>query len=312
MIRLALNDKPLPALRREAEIDLVLQLFAARMAVLAHDRQRVQQAVVLRRRLDVQQIDQSEQQAAVSGMNRPEQRQIVVAVPGGYRFALFGQRLDTTLFQQEFSYLTPERIVRFLRLFRRQHLAENPDQGFLDSTVLIMQGLQLLLGHGLSFPDAPQQHLNQFIATAHAGLTKQGEQQCVPFSRLRDVADIAHLEGRGFGGELAEFCVGNAFQQWIGINQACQPIESLDPKPDGCRGRGAGRQFQAIEIGRCAVCRPDQQGVQRRRMFGRHACGDPVVDLRMNFRSQPVDQAVKCAERRQIHRCRSATPQPLG
>ena len=53
-------------------------------------------------------------------------------MPGGYRFALFGQRLDTTLFPQEFSYLAPERIVGVLRLFRRQHLAENPDQGFLD------------------------------------------------------------------------------------------------------------------------------------------------------------------------------------
>ena len=96
----------------------------------------------------------------------------------------------------------------------------------------------------------PQQHLDQFIATAHACLAQQGEQQCVPFSRLRDVSDIAHVEGRGLGGELAEFCVGDAFQQRVGIDQAGQPIESLDPKQDGCRGRGAGRQLQAIEVGR--------------------------------------------------------------
>ena len=82
-------------------------------------------------------------------MDWPEQRKIVVAVPGGYRFALFRQRLDTTFFQQEFSDLMSERVVRFLRLCRRQHLAENSDQGFLDSAVLIMQGLQSLLGCGL-------------------------------------------------------------------------------------------------------------------------------------------------------------------
>ena len=87
-------------------------------------------------------------------------------MPCGYRFTLFGQHVDTSLFPQEFSYLAPERIVSFLRLFRRQYLAENPDQGFFDATVPIMQSLQLLLCQGLSFPDAPQQHLNQFIATA--------------------------------------------------------------------------------------------------------------------------------------------------
>ena len=179
---------------------------------------------------------------------------------------------------QQFSYLAPERIVGFLRLCRCQHLAENPDQGFLDSTVLIMQSLQLLLGQGLSFPDAPQHHLDQFIAAAHACLTQESEQQRVPLSRLGDVADIAHVERRGFGGELAEFCVGDAFQQRIGINQASQPIEPFDPEPDGCRGRGAGRQLQAVELSRRAVCRPDQQDVQHRRVFGRDACGDPVVD----------------------------------
>jgi hypothetical protein len=133
---------------------------------------------------------------------------------------------------------------------------------------------------------------------------EESKQQCVPFCRLRDVSDIAHVEGRGFGGELAEFCVGDAFQQRVGIKQASQPIEPLDPEQDGCRGRRARRQLQAIEFSGRAVGWPDQQGVQHRRMFGRDACGDAVVDLRMNFRSQPIDQSIKCAERRQIHRCR--------
>ena len=128
-------------------------------------------------------------------------------------------------------------------------------------------------------------------------------------ARLRDVADIAHLERGGFGGELAEFRVGNALQQGIGINQACQPIEPLDPKPDGCRGCGTGRQLQPVEIGRCAVCRSDEKGVQNHPVFRRHTCGDPIVDARVDFRSQPIDQAIKSAERRQIHRCR---PQRLN
>ena len=303
-VRPALDDKALPALRGEAEIDLVRQLIAARMAVLAHDRQSVQQAAVLRRRADVQQIEQPEQQAAVSGMDRPEQRQVVVAVPGGYRLALLGQRLDTALFRQELSDLAPERGVGFLRLRRLEHLAEDADQGFLDSRCSIVQGLQLLLGRGLGSPDAAQQHLDQFVAAAHAGLAQQGEQQRVPLARLRDVEEIAHLQGRGLGGELAELGVGDALQERIGVEQAGQPVEPLDPEPDRFRGRGAGRLLQAIEVGGRAVRRPDQQGVQHRGMFGREACRDPVVDPRMNFGAQPVDQPVEGAERRQIDRCR--------
>jgi hypothetical protein len=44
-------------------------------------------------------------------------------------------------------------------------------------------------------------------------------------------------------------------------------------------------------------------------VFRRHTCGDPIVDARVDFRSQPIDQAIKSAERRQIHRCR---PQRLN
>ena len=297
-------DKALPTLGSKAEIDRIRQFMPACMTVLAHDRQGIQQAMILRRRSDVHEIEQAEQQAAVPGMDRPEQRQIVVAVPRGYRFALLGQRLDAALFHQEFSDPAPERIVGLLVLCRFEHLAENSDQGFLDSTVLIMQSLQLLLGRGLSSPDAPQQHLDQFIATAHACLTQKGEQQRVPLARLGDVEKFAHLQRRSFSGELAELGVGDTLQKRIGINQAGQPIKPLDPEPDCLRGCGPGRLLQAIEAGRRAVGRLDQQGIQHRQMFRRQTRGHTVVDPRVNFRAQPIHQAVKRAERRQIDRRR--------
>lgn len=150
------------------------------MAMTAHDGYCVQQAAILRRRLDVQQVDKSEQQAAVSGVDWPEQREIVAAVPRGDGFALLGQSLDSAPLSQEFSHRAPEGIVGLLGLCRLQHLAKNSDQCFLDSALLIMQRLQLFLGRGLSTPDAPQQHLDQFVATAHACLTQKGEQQRVP------------------------------------------------------------------------------------------------------------------------------------
>ena len=73
-LRSAFGDKVLPALRGKAEINLVRQFVAACMAMPAHDGDCLQQTAILRCRLDVQQIDKPEQQAAMSGVNWPEQR----------------------------------------------------------------------------------------------------------------------------------------------------------------------------------------------------------------------------------------------
>src|SRR3984885_13339993 len=236
------------------------------------------------------------------GMDRPEQRQIVIAVPCRYRFALLGQRLYTTLVEQKFPYLAPELVVSFLCLRCCQHLTEYLDQGFLNSTMLIMQSLQLLLRQGLSFTNAPQHHFDQFITAAPACLTQHGEQQSVPPSRHGNIADIADVEHGGFSGELEQLCMSDAFQHGIRINQASQPTEPFDPDSDGCWSRGPGCQLQPVEPGRCAIFGPDQQRIQYRRVFRGHTCGAPIVDMGMNLRSQPIDQPVKSTERRQIYR----------
>ena len=236
------------------------------------------------------------------GMDRPEQRQIVIAVPCRYRFALLGQRLYTTLVEQKFPYLAPELVVSFLCLRCCQHLTEYLDQGFLNSTMLIMQSLQLLLRQGLSFTDAPQHHLDQFITAAPACLTQHGEQQCMPPAHQGNIAYIADVERGGFSGELAQFCMGDAFHHWIRIDQASQPTEPFDPDSDGCGSRGTGCQLQPVEPGRCAIFRPDQQGIQYRRVLRGHTSGDSIVDMGMNLRSQPIDQPVKSTERWQIYR----------
>ena len=190
------------------------------MTMLAHDRQRVQQAAVLGRRSDVHQVEQPEQQDAVLGVDRPEQRQIVAAVPGGHGFALLRQGRDTALLGQELPDLAPERGIGVLRLLGFQHLAEDADQGFLDAPVLVVESVELFLGRSLCSPNAAQHHLDQFVAAAHARLAQQGEQQRVPLARLGNVEQVAHFQRRGLGGELAQLGVGDALQRRIGIDQA--------------------------------------------------------------------------------------------
>ena len=298
----ALGDKALPALGCEAEVDVAQHLVAACVTVLAHDRQRIQQAAVLSRRLNIHQVEKPEQQDAMLGVDWPEQRQVVAAVPGGHGFALLRQGRDTALLRQELSDLTPERGVGVLRLLGFQDLAEDADQGFLDGPVLVVESVELLPGRGLCPPDAAQHHLDQLIAAAHAGLAQQGEQQRMPLARLNYAEKIVHLQRRGLGGELAELGVGDAFQQRIGVDEAGQPIEPIGPEPDRLRGCGPRRLLQAIE-GCCrAVERFGQQGVQHGRMVGRQTCHDPIINSPVDFGAQPVHQPVEGAERRQIDR----------
>ena len=52
----------------------------------------------------------------------------------------------------------------------------------------------------------------QLVTAAHPGLAQQGEQQGVPLAGLGDVEEVAHLQRRGLGGELAQRGVGDALQ----------------------------------------------------------------------------------------------------
>ena len=67
----------------------------------AHNGPHVQQAAILRRRPDVEQVNQTEQQGAVTRVDRPEQGQVVVAMPGGHGLALRGQGISVAVFRQQ-------------------------------------------------------------------------------------------------------------------------------------------------------------------------------------------------------------------
>ncbi len=283
----SLGDKALPALGREAEVDVVQHRVAPCVTVPTHDRQRIQQAAVLRRRLNVHQVEQPEQQHAMLGVDRPEQRQVIAAVPCGDGFALLRQGRDTALLGQELSDLTPECGVGSLRPLGVQDLAKDADQVFLDAPVLVVKSVEPLLGRGLCSPDAAQHHLDQLVAAAHARLAQEGEQQRVPSSRLGNVQQVAHLHRRSLGGELAE----------LGVRDACQ---WRIPEPDRLGRRGAWRLLEAVERGRRAIGQLDQQRVQHRRGVMHEAVRHPVEDPPMDVSPKPAHQPVQGAEPRQV------------
>ena len=309
----ARGDKSLPALGREAEIKVVARhLVAARMPVLAHHGQRPEKAAVLGRRAQIQQVEQPEQQDAVPGMDGPQQRQVVAAVPGRHRPALAGQRFDAAPLRQKLPDFAPERGVARERVVRGrggcrpfvprhlQHLAENADQALLDLAVLVVQVGQPLLGQGLGPPDAAQQHLDQLVPAARARLAQQGQQQGVPPGGLGDVEHVAHLQRRGLGGELPQLGVGDPVQQRCGIDQPAQPLHALGPQADGPGRRRPRRLLQAVEAGRDTAVWLDQEGVQHRGLPGPEADGHLIIDACMHLGADAACQPVKGAEGGQV------------
>lgn len=98
--------------------------------------------------------------------------------------------------------------------------------------MFVVQRFQPLLGCCLCSPDTTQHHLDQFVASAHACLAQQSKHQRMTLARLRDVEKVVHLHGGGFGGELAELGMGDAFQEWVRIERTVQPVEPIDPQLD--------------------------------------------------------------------------------
>src|SRR3954451_16061562 len=78
-------------------------------------------------------------------MDRPKQRQIVVAVPSGYCLASLREGVDAALLGQEGPDLMPGLGIGFSILGRLEHSAENGDQGFFHPAVLILERLEFLL-----------------------------------------------------------------------------------------------------------------------------------------------------------------------
>jgi hypothetical protein len=240
----------------------------------------------------------------VLGVDGPEQRQIIAPVPGRHGLALPGQGRDAALLREQRPDSAPESGIGVFRLRRLQHLAEDTDQGFLGGLVPLVQDVEPLLGRGLGPSDAAQHHLGQLVAAAPAGLAQQGEQQRVPPARLGDVEEVADLQRRGLGGELAQLGVGDALQERIGVDQAAEPVEAVGPEADRLRRRGPGRLLQAVEAGHRVAGRLGQEGIQHRRGPGREVRRDAAVHAPVNLGAQPVHQPVEGAERWQVDRGR--------
>ncbi len=233
-------------------------------------------------------------------MDRPEQREVVLAVVGSYRLASLRQCLDSTLFGKQIPNLFTRFGICFTVFGGLQNPTENGDQTLFSFTISLLKSFELLLCCGLSLPDPPKEHLDQFVATARSGLLDETEKQGVAFAWAADIQEITHFHGGSFGCKLSELGVGNAFQHRIRVDQAGQPIQALCPLPDRVRARGTRCLFKAIEGCGHRPRLNNQQSIQSSRIACRQPGGDLFIHLRMDLSTQMVGQAFKRAKSWQI------------
>lgn len=136
--------------------------------------------------LDVQQVEKTEQHAAMTRVNRPEKRQIVAAMPGGDGVASGGQFGGAALFRKHPAHLAAKILVGLFRRVGAQHLMQGADQPFLGSPVLVLQVFGFLLRRGLGLQYAAEHHLGQLITASHHGPADERQQQGVALPRFAD------------------------------------------------------------------------------------------------------------------------------
>ena len=134
------RDEGAPALRGEAEIERERHVLAPCVPAYAHLAPGGEQALVLRRRVDLERVEDAEQQRAVARVDWPEQRQVVVLMPGRDRPHALGEGLSTALRSED----------------RPHARAEHVDEGLLKTAVLGAQRLERLTRGRLRAPDPAQ------------------------------------------------------------------------------------------------------------------------------------------------------------
>lgn len=301
-ISAALCHEVLPALRGKAQVKLSVQFITACRAMFDDNRQRFEQAAILVRRMDIHQFEQAKQKTAGFGVDWPQQRQIIVVVPGADRFALFRQRLDATLLGQQSANAFPN-IGVALAVFRGfQHLPQNAHQFLFDTSVLFLERFEFFLCGDLCLAHAAQQHFDQFVTTLRTDLSQKAQDQSIAPTWLGYGPQFAYLQGAGFRGKLPELGVADAIQKWIRVNQARQPFEAFCPQPDRFWARGARRLLQPVKWCCRRPFRNCQKFIKNHGGIRCHPRGDLHVHACMDLSPQMIDQSVQRAEGGQIDR----------
>ncbi|NRP75946.1 hypothetical protein ILFOPFJJ_06870 [Ensifer psoraleae] len=267
--------------------DVIGQFVTACVPVIHNDAQRFQQAEIPCRRLDIHEVEQPEQQGANLGMNRPQERQVIVVVKGRNSFALLGQKIEAATFRQYGSDPTANLHVGFA-LPAFSSTCPNTVISFSLAAFWVLRTRRNSIS------------INSSRHCARACWTRQ--RMSVALARAADVQKITDLHAARLGGKLAALGVDDAVEERIGIEHGGQPSQAFRPKLDGVGARGTGCMLQAIEAGYHGARRNNQQTIEYGDLLLAQTGRIPGVDHRPDFCAQVTGEPVTRAECRKIDR----------
>ena len=124
----------------------------------------------------------------------------------------------------------------------------------------------------------------------------------MPLAWPGHVQQLTHFHGGGFGGELPELGMGDAFQYRVRVHEAGQPVEPVRPQPDRLGASGARCLLEAAEGRGHSSGLDDQQSIQSREVVRLQSGRDLVIHSRVDLGAQMVRQPFERAEGRQVGR----------
>ena len=124
----------------------------------------------------------------MNAVDWPQQRQVVVVVEGGYRVELDTEGLDAALLGEQLADVSARVPVVSLGAGVVQDLPEDPEQRFLDLTLVGLHRMQAFNSPIPGSAHPADEHLDELIPSLGLGLMQEAQQQGVPSPRSADIA----------------------------------------------------------------------------------------------------------------------------
>ncbi len=151
---------------------------------------------------------------------------------------LGAQGLNAALLDQQLPHV-PAKIrvgFRFRGTGMMQDLPEDPEQRFLDLTLVGLHLTETVNSSVSSSPHPADEHLDELITRLGLGLMQEAQQQGVPPPWLADIAQVAGLQGLCLGRELSDLGVGDLTEERPGIKEGIKLGEPVDPQAQVLQG----------------------------------------------------------------------------
>ncbi len=223
----AMDDGLAPELGGERQIDRFVQPIAAGSFLRQDQLDRVDQRAVLRGRGQVQPTHHPQDGGAVTFVEQPQQRQVIVATMRRNGVAVGLQRLHATMGVDQAADFTPRLGVAAMMVEDADHIRHRRHDRFGLLAIARPQPLQFLSAPVVDVPHALDEHLREIVARLDPGPVDQAHQYGVALGGPK-LAQLRSIQCPCLGGEVLALDLRDARQVQLAADQFTQFGDMVD------------------------------------------------------------------------------------